>query len=330
MNMVQRLMIPVAVACAAVLAAAPGAVAGSPRYRLTVTPASPTLRQAVTLTLKAPALSPGTRYEASYGSTGGGGLACTPGGGWSAMRHGGDGSFTITFRPRATNGGQTTTTWCPGHARAGVRRAGPGGRHTGWLTRRPLTVRLGPGESKPGLRVTPAKVTLLPGSTLTAAVPLRPVQQTGPAHTERSTPLTGTLRGRILGGVAPTDDLADVEAQDFSGSITPASFAPDPLCQAAAPPRAFDVVPSSPMLLAGTGKVGWSLTLKGGASQLFGCGPAGPLTGTTTIGLSGTSAAKGLAQLALSGSAADIALPDGSKGQLTAKLLVNVDLSGKP
>ena len=324
-------MVLVAVACAGVLAAAPSAVAGVPRYRLKVTPASPTLRQPVTLTLRAPALKPGTRYEASYGTAGAGGLACTPGGGWSAMRRARDGSFTITFRPRSANGGQTTTTWCPGHARAGVRRTGPGGLHTGWLTRRPLlTVRPGPGESQPGPSFTPAKVTLLPGSTLTASVPELPVQPAGPAHAGRSTPLTGTLRGRILGGPAPTNDLVDIEAQDFSGSITAVSFAPDPLCPATAPPSAVDIASPSPMLLAGTGKVTWSLTLTGGASQIFGCGPAGPLTGTTSVGLVGSSGAKGLSELALSGSAGDIALPDGSRGRLTANLLVKVDFSGKP
>ena len=218
MNRVQRSLIVLAVACVGVLATVPAAVAGSPRYQLGVTPARPTLRQPVTLTLRAPAPRPGTRYEASFGIAGGGGLACTPGGGWSAMRRAKDGSFTITFRPRSTNGGQTTTTWCPGHARAAVRRTGPGGRYTGWLTRRPLTVRLGPGDSQPQASWTPAKVTLLTGSTLTATVPERPVQPTGPRHPERSTPLSGTLHGRIIGGPVLN---ADINSVDFSGAIRP-------------------------------------------------------------------------------------------------------------
>ena len=123
---------------------------------------------------------------------------------------------------------------------------------------------------------------------------------------------------------------ADINEVDFSGAITPASFAPDPLCPAAAPPPTFDVAATSTMDLAISGTVTWTLVLNGGASQLFGCGPAGPLNGTTTIPLRGSSGPKGLAQLALSGSAGDIALPDGSTGQLTANLVVNVDLSGKP
>ena len=80
------------------------------------------------------------------------------------------------------------------------------------------------------------------------------------------------------------------------------------------------------MLLAITGTVTWNVVLNGSGSQLFGCGPAGPLAGTTSILLRGTSGAKGLVELALTGSVPDIALPDGSKGQLTANLLVNVDL----
>jgi hypothetical protein len=84
------------------------------------------------------------------------------------------------------------------------------------------------------------------------------------------------------------------------------------------------------MELAITGVVTWNLILHGSASQLFGCGPAGPLAGTTSILLRGSSGAKGLLALQLSGSVSDVALPDGSKGRLTANLLVNIDLGGKP
>jgi hypothetical protein len=208
-----------------------------------------------------------------------------------------------------------------------VRRTGPGGLSTGWLTRRPLTVRLGPGDSQPQPSSTSVKVTLLAGSTLTATVPERPVQPTGPAHQDRSTPLTGTLHATIPAHITPA---VDVEEVNFSGAITPVSFAPDPLCSAAAVPPTFDSLASSTMLLAATGTVTWTLVLNGAPSQLFGCGPSGQLSGTTTISLRGVSGAKGLAELALSGSVPDIALPDGSKGQLTANLVVNVDLSGKP
>ena len=171
-----------------------------------------------------------------------------------------------------------------------------------------------------------AKVVLLPGSTLKATVPERPVRPAGPAHPDRSTVLTGTLRGTVFGRFAPS---ADSNTANVSGTITPTSFAADPLCPSAAPPGRLNVAAST-LDVAITGAVSLNLVVKGGASQLFGCGPAGPLTGTTTIPLSGRSGPQGLKRLALNGRADDILLPDGAKAALSAALVVSVDLSGRP
>jgi len=181
-----------------------------------------------------------------------------------------------------------------------------------------------------------ATVTLLPGSTLTASVTEVPVRPAGPEHLRRSTPLSGTLRAKGTGGFGPRVDLIDVP---FRGSIAPSSFARDPLCPAAAPPPRFDLVAPSQMEFSITGAAGWNLVIKGGGSQLFGCGPAGPLTGTTNILLRGrridtaTMFRRGrtepreLKRLSFTGSVSGITLPDGAIGQLTANIVARVSLA---
>ena len=84
------------------------------------------------------------------------------------------------------------------------------------------------------------------------------------------------------------------------------------------------------MLLNANGDVTWNLTLNGAPSQLFGCGPAGALSGTTTLPLSGHVGPKSLSELGVAGNVGGIALPTGSQGGLAANLVLNVDLSGAP
>ena len=48
------------------------------------------------------------------------------------------------------------------------------------------------------------------------------------------------------------------------------------------------------MLLKASGDATFALTLNGAPSQLFGCGPAGPLTGATTFPLAGHVGPNGL------------------------------------
>jgi len=59
---------------------------------------------------------------------------------------------------------------------------------------------------------------------------------------------------------------------------------------------------------------------------VFGCAPAGALVGTTTIGLTGRTEIGVLKRVALRGQASDISLPDRSVAQLSASLLVRINL----
>lgn len=316
----------IVVTCVAALMVVPGVSAKPQRYRIAVTPGSPTLRQSVTITLTAPKLRPGKHYEASFGVNNVEGRVCLDGG-YGTMRRTNKGTFQLklTVRPTQVPGGRART-WCPGPATVKVIRRGPGGLYTPTLAARKLTVRMGPGETTPQPIFVPVKITVLGGSTLTAAAAGRP---------DRSAHLGGVLRGKISGAPKPT---TDVTVEQISGSLTSldaslaqAVFPPDPLCPDTPPPGTFDAVPaSSQMLLKANGDATWSLILNGAASQLFGCGPAGPLGGTTTLPLAGKVAQpKGLLELGMTGNVGAIALPNGSQGGLAANLVLNVNLSGQ-
>jgi len=314
-------MVAMLVACVAALMVVPAARATPQRYRITVTPRSPTLRQSVTITLAAPKLKLGKHYEASFGVDDVGGRVCL-GGGAGAMGRTSKGTFRLklTVRPANVPGGRATT-WCPGPATVRIIRRGPGGLYTGTLATRKLTFRIGTGETMPPADPgVPVKITLLGGSTLTATAAGRP---------DRSAQLTGVLRGTIPGGARPN---TDVPVEQISGSLAPqAVFPPDPLCPDTPPPGTFDVVPaSSQMLLKADGDATLNLTLNGAASQLFGCGPSGSLSGTTMLPLSGQVARPGglTVPLPVAGNVGAISLPNGSQGGLAANLLLNVDLSG--
>ncbi|MFN8624277.1 MAG: hypothetical protein U0869_26335 [Chloroflexota bacterium] len=174
---------------------------------------------------------------------------------------------------------------------------------------------------RPRLRAT---VTLLPGSTLAASVPdpigVRPV---GPTHAPRSSPVAGTLHAKATRNLGAYVNVVDVP---FRGSLALASPAPDPLCPGAvAPPSDFEVVSPSLLSVSITGRVFWNLVIRGGGTQLFGCGPA-PLSGTTTLPLLGRAEDGVLKHVLLRGQVSDIALPDGSAGRITASLVVRVKL----
>jgi len=225
-----------------------------------------------------------------------------------------------TFRPGAGRFGlERWHTWCPGTARILLFRY-PEGTNTNvsrFLGLRTVPITLAPGETVP-FTSTAVKVTLMPGSTLTAGATGRP---------DRSTPVTGVLRGVVDGPFQPNSDIRVIS---LAGALTPASFAPDPLCPGTTPPATFDAVPaSSAMLLKANGDTTWNLTLNGAPSQLFGCGPAGPLSGTTALALAGHVGPKGLLELQQTASVTGIALPGGSQGGLAASLVLNVDLSGQ-
>ena len=316
-----------AAAAACLLALVPAAQAGVPHTPFKVTPATAGTSSLITASWKVDRRlkrGEGFGFELSVVPSGSDAGALD---GYNCVRYADSrprvvrkGSvLRMTFRPGAGRfGPEPWKTWCPGTARVLLFRY-PQRTDTNvsrFLGLRTVPITLAPGEILP-FTSTSIKVTLLPGSTLTATATGRP---------DRSTPVTGVLRGVVDGPFAPNRDIHVIS---LAGALTPASFAPDPLCPDTTPPATFDAVPaSSAMLLKASGDTTWNLTLNGAPSQLFGCGPAGPLTGTTTLALAGHVGPKGLLELQQTASVPGIALPGGSQGGLAASLVLNVDLSG--
>ena len=327
-----------AVAAACALAVAPVAQAGVPRPSFSVTPATASTSSPITATWKVDrglkrgqrfgfelyTVAPDTKGNAADDFAG---YNCA----WEFTMRGRvvrkGGTLRVTLRPgtgfhERMGWDRIWPTWCPGTARIQLVRYPIAGdtSTTETIAQRTLPITLAPGETIPFLQ--PAvKVTLLAGSTVTATAPGRP---------DRSTPVTGVLRGILDAPIAPVT-REDVHVSGLAGVLKPASFAPDPLCPGTSPPATFDVS-GSRLDAAVRGPVTFALNLNGTASQIFGCGPPGSLTGTTSLKLTGTYDLRttGLGSMALTGSVPDVSLPDGSQGGLAANLVVNVDLSGRP
>ena len=229
-------------------------------------------------------------------------------------------TLRMTFRP---NGGldERWPTWCPGTARIQLVRYPIAGNSsaTETLAERTLPIALAPEENVPFERL-PVKVSLLAGSSVTASASGRP---------DRSTPVTGVLRGTLDAPIAPIVKR-DVRVAGLTGTLRPASFAPDPLCPEATPPATFDVAGSRLDVESG-GPAAFALNINGAPSQIFGCGPPGALSGTTSLKLKGTFDLRttALGSIALTGSTPGFDLPGGTQGGLAANLVVNVDLSGR-
>ena len=318
------------IAAGVVAVAGFGGVAGAaakPRPFLKVAPAKPAAKTPITVSFKAPKLRESKMYygarlsvDSSYSP-----VPCISDFPVVALRAARGGRFTATLNPRSATDPKGRQ-WCNGVARVEVRRYGPWPWYTHVLAFRKLPV--GTGESDPAPPVealgVPVKITVLGGSTLTASAAGR---------ADRSAQLSGVLRGTIPGRFQPNTDIS---VEQISGSLTAltgglaqAVFPPDPLCPDTPPPGTFDAIPPSQMVLKASGDGTLSLTLNGAPSQLFGCGPGGALSGTTTLPLSGHVGPKGLLELGLTGNVTGIALPGGSQGGLAASLVLNVDLSGK-
>ena len=312
-------MIAVAVGCAVAIAMLPGAaIAKAPRPQLA--PAAPTRETPITVTWKARPAKKGTRYVAlmivrgSYGD----GFDCvsyveSP---LRPTRRG----YAGVLRPTVDRNIGASTQWCPGAALVTISRFGPGKLRSAVLAGARTSIVLGAGEQQPSELQVPAvrvKMTVLPGSTITASAPGRP---------DRSSPVGGVVRGFIPGRFKPN---TDVGISYTTGGLAPSAFAPDPLCPGTPAPATFDIAAGSQQTLFASGDQSMTLVLNGAASQLFGCGPAGPLSGTTTIPLSGHVGPRGLLELSIAGSVGGIPLPGGSTGGLAANLLVSVDLSGR-
>ncbi len=319
------------IAIGAVAVAGFGGVSGAaakPRPVLKFAPAKPAAKAPIRVSLKAPNLERSRGYygvqlsvDSAYSP-----VSCISDSPIVALRSARRGTFTGTLDPRVAKD-RDMRRWCNGPAHLEVRRYTVDGLHSPVLARRRIPVGTGKADPAPtgqDLGV-PVKITVLGGSTLTASAAGR---------ADRSTPLIGVLRGTIPGRFKPNPD---VTVEQISGSLTPSAtglaqgvFPPDPLCPDSTPPATFDAVPaSSTMLLKASGETTWNLTLNGAASQIFGCGPAGPLAGTTTLALAGHVGPKGLLELPVAGNVTGIALPGGSQGGLAASLVLNVDLSGK-
>jgi len=327
---IRDVLLTAAVVAACIAGAAPAASAGVPHTPFKVLPAAAGTSSVFTASWKVDRqLKRGERFgfEISVVGSGPTALVGSPGGYNCAtkadspsrvLRKGA--VLRATFRPGVGRfGPQHGTTWCPGTARIVLFRY-PYGKDTSIsrsLGLRKVPITLAPGETVP-FTATPVKVTLLPGSTLTATATGRP---------DRSTPLTGVLRGTVDG---PFGISADLHVISFAGALTPASLPPDPLCPGTAPPATFDVAAGTRLDVTARGAVSVALNLNGAPSQIFGCGPPGALAGTTALTLAGTAGGglTGLSSVAAAGAAPGFALPDGTQGGLTANLVLNVELSG--
>jgi len=308
-------MVMIGVVTIAALGSVSGAAA-KPRPGLKVTPGKPTVTASITVSFKARKVKPPRVYygvEMHIASSDASG--CSHDVRPVVMRRVRGGIFTAKLKPRTAD--ERWPTWCNGPAHLSIRRYGPGLRTSPVLAHREFPV--GTGKAPPAPQVTdvPVKMTVLAGSTITASAP---------GHPDRSSPVTGTFRGSIPGRFEPN---TDVPTNFTTGGLVPTAFPADPLCPGTTAPASFDLAATSPQTLFASGDASTTLILNGAPSQLFGCGPAGPLAGTTTIPLSGHVGPKGLLELQLAGSVGGIPLPGGSTGGLAANLTVNIDLSGK-
>ena len=326
MKSVQWVIIATGVVMVAAAGSVPGALAQpKPKPSLKVAPAKPGVKTAITVVFRGRKLRPGRPYDGAVPYFGAvlhidsnnsdGRCAYTV---TVALRRSSGGAYGATLKPRAAGPGYSR--WCDGRASIEIRRYGPGELSSPVLARRAFPVGAGKVPLPPSAEQlgVPVKMTVLPGSTITASAPGRP---------DRSTPVTGTFRGSIPPGFKPN---TDVTTNFTTGGLVPSAFPADPLCPGTTAPASFDLAATSPQTLFASGEASMSLVLSGAPSQLFGCGPAGPLAGTTTIPLSGKVVkGVGLLGLPLSGSVGGIPLPGGSTGGLAANLTVNVDLSGQ-
>jgi len=309
---IQRAALVLPCLLAASLAAVPSAIAKAPPKPI-VAPAAATLTSPIAVTWKGKKPRRGVTYGVEVFVSTPEALACSTDADQVTMRATRRG-YVATIKPRAAWG---TQQWCPGKGHVRIWRNGPGRLQT-VMARGAFTVTVGPGQTAPGPPPpVPVKISLLGGSTITASAPGRP---------DRSGQLTGTLRGGIPRNFKPNTDIV---VSDFSGALTPILFGADPLCPGVTPPTSIDSVAGSKMTLFASGQAQMDLILNDAPSQIFGCGPAGAPSGTTTIPLVGRVGPDGLLKLSIAGSVSGVELPGGSQGGLAASLVLNVDLSGK-
>lgn len=299
-----------ALACGLIAVPAAGA---APRVTFDVRPATPRLSSAITVTVVIPRPQPGKSYRAFVDRRRFPQRVCAATTQPVAMRRMPDGRFTATLRPGPQFGADSppAKVWCPGSATLRVERIGPGKISTMGFAKRAIRfVRAADEAVPPPIPAHEASITVLPGSTLTAWAPGRP---------DRSTPVTGTLLGRFRNGQDP------FATTNISGTLALPSLAADPLCPGSAPPTSVDVDRSSVMTFGLTGNH-LTLVLRGQPTQLFGCGPAGGPTGTTSLTVSAPMTAP-TNRLPMFGVLGDLMLPGGTQGGITANLNMRYDLT---
>jgi hypothetical protein len=164
---------------------------------------------------------------------------------------------------------------------------------------------------------TPAKITVLDGSSIT-------VQATG--RPDRTFAVGGLVRGAIPGLFRPN---TDINVGSMVGGLFLRTLQTDTICGGTFATE-LPLTPkggSSNLVLKASGEGIWTLALAVDALSLAGCAaPAAPAT--TTLTLTGKVTPDGLVKFPLTGSVTGVLVASAVTGTVTVSLLVNVDLSG--
>lgn len=162
-----------------------------------------------------------------------------------------------------------------------------------------------------GVLGTPAKVSLLDGSSLTVQVPGR---------ADRRISAAGVLRGYVPYKIELNTPIGIVlKVLDLR-----LDAAADPLCPSV--PERLAPQSDGRLTLNQDGTAELTLPLAVSSASLIGC--AGPGTPPTVLKLTGKSGTGGLSRLALFGTLPGVALADGTTANVAVALTVMVDLSG--
>ena len=248
-------------------------------------------------------------------------------------------ALTFRWRPGATIRATLRPTadkkyWCPGAAR--VRLFRRKGHNTTLYEAASIVIEDNSSTENPGPNGTPAKVTLLEGSSMTVKVAGRP---------DRTSGLTGELRGYIPGKFRPN---TDIQITLTRGSISATSLPGDPACTPAGRqyPSAIGlyVTPVYPGTLKPTETLlsGQTMTLLASGSgslvltldqdyvaALTGCKSAGGDAASFPVGFAGQVGPTGLVQFTITGGTDGLKLSDGATASVVFTLVLKIDLSGK-